>query len=359
MANPAVVSGMHGIGWSPSTGEWKPGQLLKPLVDPSVWYPEEMATSEAWIYRLSNAENDEIESAVAGIEASGKRVAEVGMSDFPLPRLGPVLDEVKKEVMRGRGFALLRGVRLDRMTRAQGSIAFWGVGVYLGTAIPQTTTGHVLTHVMAQGGKDGDDRSYTHNAAIGYHCDSCDVLALGVVGTGRSGGEHRITSTATLYNELLKVRPDLVKELGGQLYRCRAGDAYGKADPWIVQSCFNFEQGYFSCRSVGNSLYRAQKFPQVPRLTESQREAVELFKKMAPDLSIVIPFERGDFFFVNNHTAMHSRTAFEDGPGPQGARHLMRLWINNGLRPLPSEILDNNFGPPLTVDRVEAILEMP
>ena len=344
--------------WSRSTGERKPAELLKPVMDPAAWYPDEMAKSEAWIYRLSDAENDEIESAAARVAASGKDLIDVGREDFPLPRLESALGEVQQELMYGRGFAMLRGVRLDRMTRTQASIAFWGIGTYLGKAVAQNDKGHVLDHVKFQGGVRGKDRGYTTNVALGYHCDSCDILGLGVVNTGKSGGEHRIVSSVTLYNELLKTRPDLVKELGGKFHRQRSGDGYGTGSPWVIQRGFSFQDGYFTCRSAGGSILNAQKIPGVPPLTALQREALEVFKKMSDGLSIEIPFTRGDFFFVMNHTMMHSRTAYEDWPEPERKRHLMRLWISNGLRPLPPEIAETNYGPPLRADRVKAILEV-
>jgi hypothetical protein len=341
--------------WSRSSGRREPAELLKPVVDPAAWYPAEMANSECWIYRLSNAENDEIEAAVRAAES--RDILTVGKAEFPLPRLAPVLAEVQHELMRGRGFALLRGVRLERMTKAQRSIAFWGVGAHIGRAIPQNGKGHVLDHVKFAGGEGGKDRGYTTNAALGFHCDSCDILGLGVVSTGKAGGEHRIVSSVSLYNEMLKTRPDLVKELGGPFYRHRSGDGYGGAKPWIVQRAFNFQDGYFTCRSAGGSILGAQKFPEVPRLTEKQLEALDLFKTMADGLSIVIPFQPGDFFFVMNHTMMHSRTAYEDYPEPERKRHLMRLWLSNGLRPLPPEIAETMDGPPVKGMR-KAILEV-
>ena len=121
--------------WSSSSGRREPAELLKPVVDPAAWYPAEMASSECWIYRLSDTENDEIEAAVRSAESQD--ILTVGKKEFSLPRLAPVLAEVQHELMRGRGFALLRGVRLDRMTKTQRSIAFWGVGAHIGRAIPQ------------------------------------------------------------------------------------------------------------------------------------------------------------------------------------------------------------------------------
>ena len=38
-------------------------------------------------------------------------------------------------------------------------------------------------------------------------------------------------------------------------------------------------------------------------------------------------FEPGDILFLNNYTALHTRTAFEDWPEPERRRVLWRLWL--------------------------------
>jgi hypothetical protein len=57
--------------WVPNTIDRQPAELGKPLVDPADWYPADVAGSDAWIYRLSEAEIAEIEAATAGIQARG------------------------------------------------------------------------------------------------------------------------------------------------------------------------------------------------------------------------------------------------------------------------------------------------
>jgi hypothetical protein len=344
--------------WSTSTGERKPSMLMQPIVDPAAWDAAEMARSEAWIYRLSDAENDEIERAVARAESSGKDLTEVGRADFPLPTLAPLLAEFQHELMLGRGFALLRGIRLDKLTKVQAAIAFWGIGLYMGRPISQNIHGHVLAHVKFQGGQNGQDRGYTTQGALGFHCDSADILGLGVVNTGKSGGEHRIVSSASVYNDLLKKHPEFVQVLGEPMHRSRSGDGFGNAVPWIVQRTFNFTGSYFSCRSAGGSVMAAQKYPEVPRLTPIQIEAMEAFKEASNRLSMVIPFQRGDFFYVTNHTNMHARSAYEDWPEPERKRHLMRIWLKNGLRPLPEEIGKFMEGTPTKAPRLSAVLEV-
>lgn len=41
-------------------------------------------------------------------------VQTIRKEDFPLATLGPYLEEIRDEVVKGRGFALIRGVPVDR-----------------------------------------------------------------------------------------------------------------------------------------------------------------------------------------------------------------------------------------------------
>lgn len=66
---------------------------------------------------------------------------------FPLPTLGPVLEAVREEVVNGRGFALIRGVPVERYSRQEVMIAYWGIGRYWGKAVSNNKKGHLIGHI--------------------------------------------------------------------------------------------------------------------------------------------------------------------------------------------------------------------
>ena len=49
--------------------------------------------------------------------------------DFPLPEFGPRLADLLAQVQSGRGFALIRGLPLDRWSREQVEAVYWGLGM--------------------------------------------------------------------------------------------------------------------------------------------------------------------------------------------------------------------------------------
>src|SRR4051794_41700276 len=113
-----------------------------PVAGPSAWIGAEMRRREAeWTYRLSPPEIAEIEAAVAAVQARGLELAEIRRDDFPLPTLGPVLDRLRREVLDGRGFVLLRGMPVADRPIAWSATAYWGIGAHFGSARSQNAKG--------------------------------------------------------------------------------------------------------------------------------------------------------------------------------------------------------------------------
>ncbi len=335
---------MKANAWKRSVAPRAPAVPMQPLIDAAGWDPKQMAVSDEWTYTLSDAERGEVLDAVASREAAGGSLLDTRREDFSLPSFAARLRDIRDELMTGRGFVLIRGLPFEAMSQSAFATAFWGVGLHLGAPISQNAQGQLLGHVKDIGGAYLEDRAYTTKAALKFHCDSCDVLGLACIHAGKSGGEHLLCSSVTVYNEMLKRRPDLLKELIGLYPRARPGDGYGADTPWIMQSIFAFHDGYFTSRAASQAIDKAQKIPGAPKLTPSQIEALAVFRAMCDEFALEIHFEPGDIFFVMNHTLMHSRKAFEDWPESHRKRHLLRLWLSNGVRPLPDDIAKRMSG---------------
>ena len=81
--------------------------------------------------------------------------------------------------------------------------------------------------------------------------------------------------------------------------------------------------------NVRTTIMKAQRFPEVPRLTPRQLEALDFLDELEqhPELQLQMQFSPGDLQFVCNYTVFHARTEFEDWPEVERRRHLMRLWL--------------------------------
>jgi hypothetical protein len=54
--------------------------------------------------------------------------------------------------------------------------------------------------------------AYTNDHQV-FHTDAGDIISLFAIGVAEEGGESKIASSWTVYNEIAKDRPDLIDTL--------------------------------------------------------------------------------------------------------------------------------------------------
>src|SRR5262249_50387698 len=139
----------------------------------------------------------------------------------------------------------------------------------------------------------GLGRGYQSHQKLNYHTDSCDVVGLLVRRTAKSGGLSKIASSVAMHNQMLRERPDLVEAL----YRPWTMYSPDKgAEPW-TQPFFSVQDGRFCCKSGKLYVQLAQRqFPDLPRLTALQREAMDAFDEIPAraDFAFTMMFQPGD-----------------------------------------------------------------
>jgi Taurine catabolism dioxygenase TauD, TfdA family len=318
----------------------------EPVSGKAVWYGRELAQRDDWIRHFSAAELAEIAAAVHAFQKTGRALHAVSRDAFPLPTLGPVLREILKELLEGRGFVLLRGLPVERMTREEHAIAYLGLGSWLGSFRSQNAKGHLLGHVKDLGLdiRDPRVRYYQTNRGLEYHTDSVDVVGLLCLNAAKSGGESYLASSMTVYNEVLARRPDLLPALFEPFPTDRRGEVPEGMQPWFDIPVFNWHAGRLSCIYVRQYIESAQRnFPEARRLTRAQREAMDLVDELCndPAIHLSMDFRPGDIQLLHNHQILHSRADFENWPEPERHRHLLRLW----LAPPEARALPDVFAP--------------
>lgn len=322
----------------------------------AAWYGPEIAKRDDWMMPLSTAEVAEVEAATRGLVERDADIAVLKPQDFPLPTLGARLRaRVDDEVLNGRGFLLLRGLPVERWSIRESATAFFGLGAHLGSARSQNGKGHVLGHVQDLGldVHDPNVRIYQTHERQTYHTDSCDIVGLLCLKTAKSGGLSALVSSTTIFNEMRRRRPDLLKLLFQPIATDRRGEVPEGQKPFFEIPVFNWHQGYLTAIYQRQYIDSAQRFPEAPRLTPELVEALDLFDSLAndPALNTFMEFRPGDVQLVHNHTMLHDRTGFEDWPEPERRRHLLRLWLAAaGARPLP-EVFAQRYGSVTIGDR--------
>lgn len=314
--------------------------LPPPQTGPAAWRGPEMAERDDWIVQLAPGAIAELEAAMRGVIARGRDIARLAPADFPLPTLAARIDGLRRELLHGRGFALLRGLPIERYSRLEAATIFLGLGSHLGRARSQNASGHVLGHVCDLGLSSADPnvRIYQTHERQTFHTDSCDVVGLLCLREAKSGGDSLLVSALAIFNELRAARPDLLARLLAPMAHDRRGEVPAGALPYFMIPVFSWHADRLTVFYQRQYFDSAQRFVDAPRLTREDIDALDALDALADDprLNLTMRLVPGDVQFVHNHTLLHDRTAFEDWPDPDRRRHLLRLWLAcPGARELP------------------------
>jgi len=324
------------------------------------WYGRDVAAKTDWIYELSLEDVANLEQAVEQVDSQQFDLLNLKREDFPLGALGTHLRHVKNEVLHGKGFFLVRGVPVQRLTSKHAALAFMGLGLHFGDPVSQNGKGHILGHVKSLGMdfNDPETRGYQTSARLMYHSDYSDIVALLCLKTSKSGGASSLVSSTTLWNEMVKRRPDLAAALTEPFYYTRWGEIpEGKKRCSEVPPFTPWNNRVIAFMATRTTILKAQAFPEVPRLTQKQLEAMDMLEILENDPSIHLDmeFRPGDMQLVNNYAILHSRTQYEDWPEPEKRRHLLRLWLACDDGPELPPYMTNDFQGKTRGDRPNGI----
>jgi hypothetical protein len=307
--------------------------MIEPVTRPRGWTPEDLAHDDGWAVRLTDRELADFERGLRHARATGKGPLDLAPEDFPFgPAALARLRAAVAETQEGRGFQLLRGLPVERWSVEESRLFFWGMGLHLGVPRQQGRASQMMSDVRDAGGtyRSTQGRGYNTRSALDFHADGSDLVGLMCLRTAISGGESLISSSVTAHNVMLAERPDLLALLYEPMTFSRQGEHATEEPPWYTAAIIGVRDGRFACRHVRNHVKSAQlSFPEVPRLTPAQLEALDLFDATLarPDVCFRLHFEPGDVQLVNNHVVLHSRTDYVDHDDPDRKRHLLRLWL--------------------------------
>jgi Taurine catabolism dioxygenase TauD, TfdA family len=316
-----------------TTAAIDPSELV-PLEPACEWRSSELG--DRYVYELADAHVEELDAALIHAEAHTDDVLDITREEFPLPTLGPELARLTHELIDGAGVVLIRGLPVERYTKARASAIYWGVGTHLGRPWPQNAKGHLLGDVTDQG-KRIDDPTARGNEiggfAFPFHSDGSDLVGLFCLDAGAGGGESLVANAVAIHNELVRTAP----ELAAELYAPFAYDLRGEQAPgmksWYTMPVFTRCNDRLFVRYIRPYIESARRHEDAPRPSDAAREAMDRVDAMCadPEFHVSMTMAPGDMQFVDNYHVLHARRAYSDDRDAGQIRHLKRLWLETDL----------------------------
>ena len=207
----------------------------QPVRARSAWRPADFQTPDAFSFKLTDAHFGAFDRALTVNRGAGRNAEDLTARDFSLESIADDVAAWRDEVLRGRGFIVLREFPRDRYTLDDLGMLFFGLGTHFGRAVSQSSMGDRLGHIIDVGGKDRRERAYRSSRELTLHTDLCDVVGMLYLQKAAAGGHSGYASAHTIYNQILASRSELIdplfsgfryhrrgEELPGERYSLRA-----------------------------------------------------------------------------------------------------------------------------------------
>lgn len=297
---------------------------------PGAWTSKELPDKQLAIHELSAKTVENLVTAAEQFHARGVPFAQLGRSDFDSPMLATDTAQISHELLHGRGFVVLAGLPIEGHEQATHEHMYWGLGLQLGTPVSQSVMGDVMGYVADVTGQEKNVRPYRSRGLLRLHTDFTDMSGLFCIRTAKSGGESSVVSTLSIHDEMMRRRPDLLETLYRGFHFHRLGEQAENESPITGHRVpiFSETEGYVSCRYSRAYIIEAERATG-NELSNIEQDALDLFDEIAyrEDMCVSFNLEPGEVLFMNSHTTLHTRTAFEDWKTPTRKRLLLRLWL--------------------------------
>ena len=303
-------------------------------VDPADWTGAGLEARTDWRFAATAAETahlvDMARAGAARLDGDPDRLLATARADFDLGPFAGRVDAMLDSLRDGPGIALYRGLPMDDLSPIEVATVYWAMGLHMGVPRSNNPEGDMIGHVLDAGREYGHPRhrGYQTAATMDYHCDQTDAVALLCIHTAKSGGLSKIASTVRLHNEVLRRRPDLLDALTRPFCWTKHGEMNPGEMPYFESPVFNFHDGRLSTAFGPQHIMKGHALAEAPDMTPVQREAIDFVSELAEEHHADMEFRRGDIQILNNYTAIHTRTEFEDWPEPERKRVLWRLWLS-------------------------------
>lgn len=295
------------------------------------WSVSELKADPTWVFDLSDDEREQLIGLVRRGRVEGRDLLDYRPDDFALADIPEAVTASFEEAYRGRGTALLHGLPRQGVSEEEFALMTWVIGLAVGVALPQGKASQYLSPVRdaGQSYRNSSGRGYNTNSDLEFHIDGGELVALTCYNSARAGGQSMVASSWRAYEIFAAERPDLLDALHEPIAFNNQGEEGPGEPPFRLRPIYALLDGIPYCGFNRNRIQAAQTREDVERLTDRQREAMDVLDEILrrPDVLFTMHLAPGDMQILNNHFVIHSRTAFEDYDEFERKRLLYRLWI--------------------------------
>lgn len=303
---------------------------LQPIEGPLHWQAADYPDDRSWVMAFDDAMASEIEAGARALLSQDAPLHEAALGDIPLPRTDDLLQAAYRDLETGCGFAVLSGLPVADWSLERSRAALCVIGARFGRIKVQNRERDYLLDVINKSVTVSKTfRGYHGNHHLDFHNDGANTAALLCVETAAEGGDTLMVSAATLYNEILAARPDLLPPLLRGFHHHRRNQRE-EHDPLVTPyraPVFSFIDGVFhSCYSRISIDSTREEGVEFSVLEDEALGALDA-QLQRPELQVRTRLHKGDIQLMNNFTVLHARTSFIDKPDQP--RHLLRLWLDD------------------------------
>ncbi|HEU4678415.1 MAG TPA: TauD/TfdA family dioxygenase [Terrimicrobiaceae bacterium] len=288
-------------------------------------------------YDVTAAAREQIWEAVQGLRRRKIHLGIIEPEDFRVPAFGRDVPELRRRLDDECGFVVLRGLEVDRYTRDENAMVYWGLANYIGRVIRQNLRGERLDTVQDRGDKVTDPYRLIETTRYFLpHTDNAmleprwpDYLGLLCLHSAQSGGENLVISAYTLLREISRSHPDFIERLSQPWHIDPPIEQRipGGAATWSkpIFEVIRDELRIHYLRYYIDPGMRKAGCPMTAQETQMLDFLDTLLER--PEFAFSHKLEPGEILLNNNNWTLHGRKAFVDHEHPEHKRLLMRIWL--------------------------------
>ncbi|KAK4203008.1 hypothetical protein QBC40DRAFT_219933 [Triangularia verruculosa] len=321
------------------------------------------SNTDAFTDHLSSRDIAELNAAVKHFQGLGLARGHADPTTFPLSQdLATRLRGITDHVYNGQGFRRLRGINPAMYTDEERVILYAGITSYVADQRARNIeweltlrhSDHIRDRSRAQLARKLTPLELAKPMTFHTDIDVGDMVSLFVQSTPLEGGDQYLAPIASIYNDLMKRDPEVLRILSENWYWERVHRP--GPDQTVIRT---FNRPVIGFHNNQLQINMAVTFlganpaipfsPDAPQLTEDKIAALNRVQEAATRVNLRIVPEAGDLLFINNFAVLHARAGFVDSPDDVWKqRYIMRLWLHDSHKgwesaPVLQRKLDETF----------------